>query len=226
MTGKRQVFFAAFRQWSNRVSLAYKVVPILAVFWLLVLGHRLALYTNSTGNCGAQEGAYALFDSYLEACLSGVCTPLTVFVLAYLLLRSTRRIIQRHAIHTSGVPSTPVANMSHLQRIEAQLTMMLLLQSLNALIAFFPYAAQVLYVNITNGWEKSSVRQAWEQLIVDTIRLCSYLFAASGFYISMISNRGFREQFVRMIGMERALNRANPTVFAISPVTIPSVPEN
>ena len=71
--------------------------------------------------------------------------------------------------------------MSHLQRIEAQLTIMLLPQLLNAINAFSPYAAQVRSVNITNGWEKSSVRQAWEQLIIDTIHLCSYLFAASGF---------------------------------------------
>ena len=220
------VVVIAFRRWSNRVSLAHKLVPTFAVLWLLVLGHRLVLYTNSTGSCGAQEGVYALFDTYLEVCLSGVFTPLIVLVLAYLLLRSTRSVIRRRVIHGGDVPSTLATNTSHLQRIEAQLTMMLFLQSLNAIIAFFPYAAQVLYVNITDGWEKSPERQAWEKLTVDTIRLCSYLFAATGFYISMISNRGFREQFMRMIGMETNLNHANPTIVTINRITIPSVPPN
>ena len=182
------------------------------------------LYTNASGSCEAQKGVYARIDTYLEACLSGVCTPLIVLVFAYLLLRSTRSVTRRRVTHGPDVAST--ANMSHLQRIEAQLTIMLFLQSIVAIIAFFPYAAQVLYVNITDGWEKSPERQAWEQLVIDTIRLCSYLFAATGFYISMISNRGYREQFMRMAGMERIFHRANLTAVTANAITVPSVPHN
>ncbi|CAF3224541.1 unnamed protein product, partial [Rotaria sp. Silwood2] len=78
-------------------------------------------------------------------------------------------------------------------------------QSLTAVIAYIPYGAAVLYFNITSKWTKSTTRQAWEQVIANIIRLCSYLFAATGFYVSMVSNRGFREQFMRSFGIKRAV---------------------
>jgi hypothetical protein len=105
----------------------------------------------------------------------------------------------------SVVPPAPFTHVSHRQQIDLQLTIMLYLQTLIAIITFVPYGAQVFYVNITGGWIKSPVRQAWELLITGIINLSSYLFAATGFYVSMVSNRGFREQFFRSFGWRRAI---------------------
>ena len=209
ITQKMFSYVTAYRQWSNRVFLAYKLVLASALFWILVVGHRLIFYTNATGFCTTQEGVYALFDTYLEAFLSGICSPLIVIALAFLLLRNVRSVMKRR-VRPGNVAATELnGNFLRLQRIDSQLTLMLFLQSLVAIIAYVPYATAVLYFNITGTWNKSSVRQAWEQLIGQIIRLCSYLFASTGFYISMMSNCGFRKQFMRSFGIKRVIDLNN-----------------
>ncbi|CAF1310429.1 unnamed protein product, partial [Rotaria magnacalcarata] len=160
-----------YRQWSNRVDLAYKLLLACALLWVLILGHRLVFYTNSNGYCAAQDGPYALFDTYLEAVLSGVFSPLLVIVLACLLIRSVQNVMQRRVVPTGVIPTEPKANQSHSQQANSQLLLMLLLQSLIAIIAYVPYGAAVIYFNITAQWSKSSVRQAWELVISNIIRL-------------------------------------------------------
>lgn len=194
------------RQWSNRISLAYKLVLGGSLVWLLIVGHRLIFYSNSTGTCTGQAGAYIVFDTYLEAILSGVYSPLVVIVVAILLLRSARSVTRRRVTPNNIAHSTPAPNQLHLRQIDLQLTTMLFLQSSMAIISYVPYAVQLLYVNITDGWAKSNLQQAWEQLIVNIICLCSFLFAASGFYISVISNRGFRKQFMHSFGINRIIH--------------------
>ncbi|CAF2981274.1 unnamed protein product [Rotaria sp. Silwood2] len=127
--------------------------------------------------------------------------------------------MKRHLIPSSVASKEPSTNLSHLQQIDSQLTLMLFLQSLIAIIAYIPFGAAVLYFNITGEWTKSSIRQAWEQVIANIIRLFSYLFAATGFYVSMISNRGFRGQFMHSFRIKRRIHPQEGTRTILKPLT-------
>ncbi|CAF2882514.1 unnamed protein product [Rotaria sp. Silwood2] len=127
--------------------------------------------------------------------------------------------MKRHLIPSSVASKEPSTNLSHLQQIDSQLTLMLFLQSLIAIIAYIPFGAAVLYFNITGEWTKSSIRQAWEQVIANIIRLFSYLFAATGFYVSMISNHGFRGQFMRSFRIKTRVHPQEGTRIIVKPLT-------
>ncbi|UJR38704.1 hypothetical protein I4U23_031370 [Adineta vaga] len=184
------------RQWSNRVSLAYKIIILNALVWIVITSHRLIFYTNTGESCRAQEGIYRTFDTYLDVSLSAVGSPLVVIILAGLLWHSVRSVTKRRAA---------MQGQDHNQQIDLQLTIMLFLQSVLAIINYVPFGVFILYRMFTDYWIKSPLLIAWEQLIVAFIRLSSYLFAAGGFYVSIISNKSFRKQFLGLLGIQTSV---------------------
>ena len=175
-----------------------------ALFWIFVTGHRLILYTNSSGSCWSQEGPYMVFDTFLDVSLSGVGSPLLVIILAIMLWISIRSVTKRHAARNAVGPATiTIPGQTPNQQVDLQVTIMLLMQSILAIINYVPYAVYILYYMFTDGWDKSALRVAWEDVIIAFIRLSSYLFAAGTFYISILSNRSFREQLMNSLGKRR-----------------------
>jgi hypothetical protein len=109
--------------------------------WFLITCHRLILYSTSAGHCIAQPGIYAAYDNYFEAVLSGLCPPIIILMLSYLLLRSVRGTIQRQIGPTNVEQNRPTPNLIFLRNTDRQLTIMLLWQTFVAIPAFLPYAA-------------------------------------------------------------------------------------
>jgi hypothetical protein len=146
------------------------------------------------------------FDTFLDVSLSGVGSPLLVIILAIMLWINVRSVTKRHAARNANALATITTNQSHNQQADLQLTIMLLLQSVLAIINYVPFAIYILYYLFTDGWNKSPLRVAWEDLIIAFIRLSSYLFAAGSFYISIILNHGFCEQFISSLRIKRAIH--------------------
>ena len=182
--------------------MAYKIVPSVILLWFVIVGHRFVFYSTVSGTCIAQPGGYEKYDTFFEVILSGICPPIILVVLGSLLLRSVRQVIHRRVGPSGAIAS----NLSQIQQIDAQLTRMLLLQSFVAIPSFVPYGAQNLYSSITQNWYKSPLRIAWDNVIIETIRLFSYVFYSTSFYISFSSSRGFRAAFFQAILGKRAEN--------------------
>ncbi|CAF1345280.1 unnamed protein product [Adineta steineri] len=186
----------ALRKWSNRTKLAYKVVAGCTIGWFLLTGCRLVLYSTSYGSCEALPGPYAIFDNYYESIVSGICPPIIILIISYLMVRSVRETIQRQAVPTVNgeLNNKPKPNLAFLRNTDKQLTMMLLWQTFVAIPAFIPYAALLIYSSITANWSKSAEYVAWENVFAETIRLLSYTFFSTQFYVTLISSQGIRKQ--------------------------------
>ena len=190
---------AAYRRWGNRISLAKKLVAVFSLIWLVILSHRLIWYGTSNGQCGAQAGSYAYFDNIFDAIVTCLFPMVTLIVLGILIGRSVRRIAQRRVVPGVAINESTNANQSAIQKIDTQLTIMLFMNILFSMISFLPYAAQLIYNNITGNWPKSPLRLAWEKVISETINLLSYIFFSCPFYVSIISFSGFRHQLLRSL---------------------------
>ena len=193
----------AYRQWSNRVPLAYKVTPAIIFIWFLFVGHRLILYSASSGTCRAQPGIYEKYDSYFEVIMSGLCPPILIITLGCFLLRNVRQLAERRILPTVVGSDTNNGEQSYIQQIDSQLTIMLLLQSAIAIPSFLPYGVQNFYSSITQNLYKSPLRLAWENVIIELIRLLSYVFYSTSFYISLFSSRGFRRQVLHSLRIKK-----------------------
>ena len=167
------------------------------LLWLLISGRRLVFYQMIEGSCDVPSGAYEPIDTYVDAVIAGIC-PIVSIILSCWLLRNIRQVIRRRA-----APGGAATHLSRIQRVDAQLTKVLLLESVVALTSFLPYAAEIIYDSVTQKWDKSPLDVAWENVIVAIVRLFTYVFYGSGFYISFWFSHGFRRVFFRAIGLKR-----------------------
>jgi hypothetical protein len=168
------------------------------------------LYSIASGTCQPEGGFYEQYDSFFEAIMSGLCPPTIIITLGCLLLRNVRSVTQRQVALVATVAQTIDRNQSHMQQIDAQLTKMLLLQSFVAIPSFLPYGAQNLYSSITLNWYKSPMRLAWENVFIELIRLFSYLFYSTSFYVSFLCSRGFRRQVFLTLRIKRYTREIQP----------------
>lgn len=193
---------AGLRRWGNRKTLANKLLVAFSLIWLVALSHRLIWYSASNGQCRAQPGFYAYFDNFFDAIVTCLIPMITLTVLGILIGQSVRRIVQRRRIIPATTTNeTTHANQSAIQKMDTQLTVMVFLEIFVAMISFLPYAAHLIYINVTDTWPKSPLRVAYETVIIETIRLLSYTFFTCPFYVSMIAISGFRRQLLVSLGL-------------------------
>lgn len=170
------ILILVIRRWSNRVSLAYKLVPTAYLFWLLSVGHRLIFYSISTGTCVGLPGIYTRYDKLFETIMSGLCPPTILCILGILLIRSIRNVMHRQVAPTVDTIDNMYFNRPVLNQIDTQISFMLLMQTLVAIPSFLPYGGELLYTNLSQDWYKTPIRRAWEAVMIETIHLLSYLF--------------------------------------------------
>ena len=187
-----------YRRWSNRVDLAYKMCIVCPLFWLLCFGHRLVLYRGSNGKCAAMGGLYASIDSYAEASLTAMGTPIMMITLGCLLFRSVHDVTHRRIVPSEGGGPVILVRRTMFPKLEGRLAIMLMSQSLIAVVTRVPYASEVIYSNVTQSWPKSPMWKAIEDVVIETIRLFSYTFFTTSFYISLISNQSFRHKIKKI----------------------------
>ncbi len=168
------------------------------------------LYSIASGTCQPQGGFYEEYDSFFEAIMSGLCPPTIIITLGCFLLRNVRSVAQRQVTFVPTVSQTTDRNQLYMQQIDIQLTKMLLLQSFVAIPSFLPFGAQNLYSSITLTWHKSPMRLAWENVFIELIRLFSYLFYSTSFYVSFLCSRGFRRQVFLTLKIKRFTNEVHP----------------
>ncbi|CAF3491026.1 unnamed protein product [Rotaria sp. Silwood1] len=194
-----------YRRWSNRISLAYKLSITCLFFWFLLIGHRLILYSIRNGICVRLLGFYANYDIYFEVIFAGICPPIVMSVLAYLLIRNIRNVIQRQIVSRNNTSSITIRNRPTLQQLDSQLTLMLILQSIITIITYVPHAVELIYTNLSQNWSKSCFQRAEEKVLVEFANLLSYTFFVSSFYISIILNNGFRRH-IKNLFQRRKIN--------------------
>jgi hypothetical protein len=196
------LFVSEYRQWSNRVSLAYKMIIITPIFWFLLTGHRIIFYRIEDGVCGPPDGFYEYYDNYFQVIFSSLAPAVVMSILAYLLIKSVRGVIKRRVAPVATIPSTITPKSSMINQMDTQLTIMLILESFITIITYVPYATQLIYSNVTQYTTKSPLRLAWENALIELIHLFSYIFFGTSFYVSIISNVGFRRKLKQFFGMK------------------------
>ena len=166
-----------------------------------------------------EPGLTLEYDGYFETVASAVYPFVIIPILGYLMVRGVRKIMRRRVDANQDTNPTTSQQQAKIQQIDTQITKMLAMQSLIATVTFVIYGFQVLYSSITNGWAKSALRVAWEDAIIEFIRLGSYLFATTGFYVWMLSSNTYRKVLFTTITCQRHLNAVHPTRQTVVAIT-------
>jgi hypothetical protein len=164
-----------------------------------MLVHRIILYRIEDGICGPPDGFYEYYDNYFQVIFSSVSPVIAMFTLAYLLLRNVREVSRRRIVPVNVEPIIINSKKTIIDQMDTQLTIMLTSESLITIVTYIPYASQLTYANITQYWFKTPLQLAWESVFTELIHLFSYVFFATSFYVSIISNNGFNREIKRLL---------------------------
>ncbi|CAF1281172.1 unnamed protein product [Didymodactylos carnosus] len=182
---------ARYREWSNIKNTRLSIF-ITVISCMLTPAPVLIYYDNINGKCSSISTAFSFYVSYFLNFIQ--FAVLSIILPVYFGVRTYKNLHQRTAPVVRVI--TVQRGISIRQRIENQLTRMLLLQICAATLFTAPYAVQLIYSNITAYVEKDLLRLAQENLFTTITRLAVYLSNASRFYIYFISSREIRKIFI------------------------------
>jgi hypothetical protein len=104
-----------------------------------------------------------------------------------------------------------------LQRIERQITLLIITQTLLCVITSLPYGAQYLYTGITLTQTKDGYRLALEAFIQHVVRLNLYASSAAPFYIYISLSSEVRRMAFDLICCRRINNNTNDSSHTMNP---------
>jgi hypothetical protein len=111
------------------------MVIIIPLFWFLLIGHRIILYRIDSGVCGPPGGFYQYYDNYFQVIFSSLAPAVLMSILAYLLIKSVRGVVQRRIVPVNSVFPIIKKKNRMINQMDAQLTIMLILESLITILS-------------------------------------------------------------------------------------------
>lgn len=188
---------AFYRSWGNQYSLAIKLISSLSLFWMIVLSYRLFVYDidPNSGICQSTIGYFWWYQSFIKFVFTGLAPPIAILVLSTLIIRNVRAVVHHHHTRTLMPMIGQTKNkISRLQKLDHQLTSILLIQLGVSFISFLPYSSELLYATLSHNIRKSDLYLSWEYLIIEFIHLSSYIFYSTNCYVFIASSPLFRKQ--------------------------------
>lgn len=173
----------------NSIYIAKQICLLTLTIWMLIALPVLvySIPMHSRGVCGYSSVVWSLISTYFfNLFCYGIFPWFLMSLFGILALKNLRHI---HRRRINPLPQPVIRRMA---RLDHQLTSMLFLQIIIAIISSVPYCIQNIYNNLTQTISKSSERQAVENLILQLVRLAFYFNYISMFYVNYISSPIFR----------------------------------
>ncbi|CAF4434241.1 unnamed protein product, partial [Didymodactylos carnosus] len=156
---------ARYRKWSA-IKKTWISIFITTMSYIVIQAPSLIYYDNVNNKCSIISTAYAYYTSYFQNLIQFAVLPIILPV--YFGVRTYKNLHQRTAPVVRAI--TGQGGISIRQRIENQLTTMLLLQMCTAILFVTPNLVQLIYSNITMYVEKDLLRLAQENLFTTIAR--------------------------------------------------------
>lgn len=186
-------FFSTCRQikwrYLNSVYIARQICVLTIIFWMVVtlptLIYIKPIYTK--GICASSSVIWSLVITYFFNLFCYAIFPWFFMCLFGISALKNLRHINRRRVNP-----VPLPVLTRMARIDNQLTSMLFLQIIIAIISSVPFCVQSIYNNLTQSIIKNDERQALENLILQLVRLAFYFNYISMFYVNYLSSPIFR----------------------------------
>lgn len=200
---------AFYRSWGNQYILALKLIPCITIFWMIILLHRFMLYQIDPilGTCQPKIVIYWWYKSYYKFLFTGLIPPIIILIISCMIIRNIRLVANRsiQPIHRrlSSIAGKNKNKYSRIQKLDSQLTLILLIQLCVSFISFLPYSSELLYLKLSENFTKSNIYLFWQNIFIEFIHLNSYIFYSTNSYIFLISSQLFRKQIIQIFSWKK-----------------------
>ena len=189
------------RQWSSmRVA---KITILLVTLGSLIISvpNLIYYYIDKRGNLPFCTETSDIYDNYFNYFVIPVLWCFAPFGILFTFGFLTRRNLKHtHMTATATSDRSGTLQKTEMQRVEDQLSRMLVLQIICFFISTSTWSAVQFYYVITVHWQKSAYAYAVENFIVSIAAVIYLHYTSSSFYVYYFSSHTYRKRVKQMIG--------------------------
>jgi hypothetical protein len=187
-----------------RVKVALPIILCVLTAWPLIAIHIPIWLTIQSGRC-ITFGTYGLIYSSYSFLVAGLLPPTLMICFGFKTVRNLR------LIHVRVRPNNDAS--FRIKRRDSSLMVMLMWEVIVYLISTTTYPVQTLYLTVTNGIVKSTLRLQIESFITYMANsFLIYINSASPFYVYISTSRTFHYECKQLF--KRTVRRAATTIQA------------
>ena len=180
------------------VHIAYRVIPVIIIVWLVLPIQTLVLFNLRGGQCGIlyDVGMSLYFSSY--TIITGTILPVSIMIVCAILIRRNLALKRQRR---RQLRNNEQNNNGHWERIrDRQVFAMLLFQTLVFVVTQTPWMILFFYTAVTISIiNKSANRVAIEQFIDFIANMILLLFPALSFCLYTLASRTFRDELLKLL---------------------------
>ena len=174
-----------------RPKVAYCVILVINIIWIIISSHRLVFYEIKDNICGIVSNLGAALYQSIYVILGGGIVPVTIMILsAYLIHRNLAHRHQRR-MHLISIQR-------RVNPLDRQLLKILFVQIISYIIIIIPQISNLMFntvlLTIPN---RSEEHVAIGQFVAFLAELTLYLFPVLSFYLYTLTSRTFRNELMK-----------------------------
>ena len=181
-----------------KVSVAYRVIGVLIIIWLLFPLHTVIFFYANGVRCHALGNLTVAVYHGIYTILTGSILPVSIMITCAILIR--RNIVRQYQRRCRLVQQSHNNNIQKYRKHIQQIFLMLLLQVVLYVITQTPWMILSIYstatIYVTN---KSFDRLVIEQFLAFLTEFTLYIYATFPFYLYTLASRAYREEFIKVL---------------------------
>ena len=187
-----------WRQWT-KIKIAYRLVVISILIWLISPAHMLVFYGFNTVNgipnvCSSQPGIYSTFISAF------LVIWFTIVPYAVMLTASTITFIHIRVSRQRVAPLQQQQQQQNHRRIDRHLLTLMFIQVFLSVVFLSTRTVIIAYQYMTREIPKDSRSRAIESFLSQFGTVLYYINYAKSFYLCTLTSMLFREVFWKQLG--------------------------
>ncbi|CAF1263359.1 unnamed protein product [Adineta ricciae] len=179
------------------VRIAYRVIVINSIIWLVLPIQILILFNVRDNKCGIVYDINAALYFSCYVLIFGCCLPITIMIICAMLIHRNLRLKRQRRLELSLHGHNGEQNAE--KKRDQQVFAMLLLQAVVFIVTLTPWTILNFYnaltIYITN---KSTDRVAIEQFIAYIAEIIIVFFPATSFYVYTMVSKAFRIELKKL----------------------------
>jgi hypothetical protein len=182
----------------SRSRIAYRIVLIIVIIWIILPVHNLIFRLTNAGVCTWSPAASGIYNSIFTITLGGIIPPLIMITCAVLIMRNLK--------HKRGLrrTNTQTINAHEADRIvrarDRQILLMLFIENTVYIILTLPYTTFLVYSAFTSSLpNKTSDRIAIDAFMQYLTETLAFTYSTLPFYLYTLASHTFRQKLIQNI---------------------------
>ncbi len=178
--------------------IAYRVVLIIAIIWIILPVHNLIFHTINGGLCIWSSSTVAIYNSIFTITLGGIIPPSIMIICAMLIRNNLKHKRERRQNIVQSITESQADRIVRAR--DRQTLVMLFIQITCYIILTLPWTIFLVYSAFTfNLSNKASNRIAIDAFIQYLTETLAYTYSTLSFYLYTLASHTFRQKIIKTI---------------------------